>query len=101
MGMLIGIIVISQSVVTPLNENRNEETKQQSNTEDHQDFVQVKEAVTSSPSQINLDFQSVLLEEVAFEEEQDAAKSPFEVLIPSTQKALKILFRQIISPNAP
>ena len=58
-------------------------------------------AVTASSLQINLDYQSYLLNEVFFQDEDEEKTTAIEEILPSAQKALKILFRRIISPNAP
>lgn len=63
--------------------------------------IQLADAVPSASSQVNLDFQSFLLKEVAFIEAAEVQKSSVDLFVSSAQKALRVLLQKIISPNAP
>lgn len=78
------------------------DTMEQSDNDNHQnERVQLADVIPTSSLQINLGFQSFLLEEVVLDEQEDEQVSTRDILVQSSQKALKVLFRRIISPNAP
>ena len=78
-----------------------DEQEQSDDTGEESQQLTLNEAVPFSVPQINLDFQSFLLEEVNFEEETEEKSTGLEAWAPAAQKALKVLLRRIISPNAP
>lgn len=78
------------------------DTMEQSDNDNHQnEHLQLADVIPTSSLQINLGFQSFLLEEVVLDEQEDEQISTRDILVQSSQKALKVLFRRIISPNAP
>ena len=98
-GVAMALFVLTQAVIVP-----NQETDKQEQTDTENEEVQQFSKVTAVPSsslQINLDYQSYLLTEVFYQDEQENNTPVEKLILPTTQKALKILFRQIISPNAP
>lgn len=100
MGVLIGVFVLTQTTV-PTQAKPGQDQHEESDKQTSNDQLTISEAVTSSGMQLNLGFQSILLQEVHTDEEAEDQSSLIERLIPSSQKALKILFRRIISTNAP
>lgn len=93
------MFVLTQATIVP----KQASDKQEQSDKEHKEVQQVIKpaAIPSSSLQINLDYQSYLLEEV-FYQDQEKENAPVEKLIlPSVQKALKVIFRRIISPNAP
>jgi len=101
-GLFIGLFVLTQTTTTYTEvQSNNFEAEEQSDSGEETAQLNISEAVPSSGSQINVDFQSFLLGEVSFGEETKEKRSPLKVLSQSCQKALKVLFRRIISPNAP
>lgn len=99
-GLLIGLFVLTQTTVTSEVEVQ-KDSQEESGKTSHTDQIKVSEAVTSSGPQINLGFQSFLLQEVELNTDGEDKSSPLELLVPPAKKALKVLFRRIISPNAP
>lgn len=98
-GVAMALFVLTQAVIVP-----DQETDKQEQTDNENEEVQQFSKVTAVPSsslQINLDYQSYLLTEVFYQDEQENNTPVEKLILPTTQKALKILFRQIISPNAP
>lgn len=100
MGLLIGLFVLTQSTFVP-RVPAEADPQEESGTSSEQEKVQISEAVTTSGSQINVEFQSFLLAEVILDSTGQEKKSPLDLLVPPAKKALNVLFRRIISPNAP
>lgn len=100
LGLLIGVFVLSQSVyLKPEVQKDSQEQSEEKVPETAQ--VVTSEAVTSTTLQFNLGFQSYLMEEI-LQPEVDQKKTLFqEYLLPSINKALKMLLSRIIAPNAP
>lgn len=96
---MIGLFVLTQSVL--VNEQITD-SQEQSDTENEDKQQITKPNVALSTSlQINLDYQSYLVTEVFYQDVENK-KTPLRTqIIPTLEKALKVLFRQIISPNAP
>lgn len=101
MGVLVGFYVLTQTTVTTHVIAAQDQQEQESEKETSTDQLTISEAVTLSGSQINLGFQSILLEEVAQDQEVKNQGSLLDGITLATQKALKILFSRIISTNAP
>jgi hypothetical protein len=98
-GILLGLLVLTQSAIVP---EQIEDKQEQSDSQDNEKQQLSKaEAVPSTSLQINLDYQSYLLNEVFHQDLEDQSAPIVKLTLPSAQKALKILFRRIISPNAP
>lgn len=96
---MIGLFVLTQAAIIP---EKAVDKQEQSDTESQENQQITKPAaVPSSSIQFNLDYQSYLLEEVFYKDEETENAPVVKQILPSAQKALKILFRQIISPNAP
>ncbi len=96
---MIGIFVLTQAVIIP-----NEQVDKQEQGESESDASQQisKSAIVpTSTLQINLDYQSYLVTELFYQDDEDEKVPVVKTLLPASQKALKILFRRIISPNAP
>jgi len=102
LGLLIGLFVLVQSSHTQQDIRIKVVDKEQSDDSGQESQqLSLTEAVPFSVPQINLDFQSFLLEEVPFEKEPKEEDTGLDQWAPAAQKALKVLFRRIISPNAP
>ena len=100
-GLILGTFVISQSTLYSVNAQAEEVKKEQKSDEgDKEQYLTLTNAIPSTPTQINLNYQSFLLEELYREEENESTNKTIRFDIP-LGKALKVLFRQIISPNAP
>ncbi|NQZ75869.1 MAG: hypothetical protein HRT61_07110 [Ekhidna sp.] len=98
-GVMIALFVLTQAVLV---HEQVEDRTEQSDTENEGQQQISKAAVSHSSSlQLNLDYQSYLLSEVFYQESIDE-EAPISYKIASTfEKALRVIFRQIISPNAP
>lgn len=102
-GVVLGIFVLTQASIVPESVyQKNQDASEQSDS-DKDEVLQISEspAVPSSNLQINLDYQSYLVTEVIHQEEEKDKVQEEKLLLPAAQKALKVLFRRIISPNAP
>ncbi|MEP1035588.1 hypothetical protein [Ekhidna sp.] len=98
-GIMLALFVLTQAAIVPEQISDNQE--QADSEENEAQLITKSAAVPSSSFHINLDYQSYLLTEV-FYQDLEREKVPFVKLqVPSALKALKVLFRQIISPNAP
>ncbi|WP_420576311.1 hypothetical protein [Ekhidna sp.] len=100
-GLVLALFVLTQAVYVP--EQSHDKQEQSDSDHEDQEVQQLSKtaAVPTSSFQINLDYQSYLLNEVFFQDEGEDKSPSVEYILPSAQKALKILFRNIISPNAP
>ena len=100
-GLLLGVFVLSQSTVYSLKPTADLDKKEQNQSEDNrQQSVQLADAVPTIPTQINLGNQFFLLEKLPNEDSEEKDDLVFDAIIP-VGKAFRILFQQIISPNAP
>lgn len=100
LGLLVGTFVLSQTIY--LVPDTQKDTQEQSE-EKVPETVQVvtSEAVTSTSFQVNLGFQSYLLEEI-FQTESNKKKTVLkDKFLSSASKALQVLLSRIIAPNAP
>ena len=98
-GVFIALFVLTQAALVP---DQLPDRQEQNNTEKGETPQLAKvAAVQSSSLQINLDYQSYLLTEVFYQDQEEENAPVITLISPSAQKALKILFRRIISPNAP
>lgn len=98
---MMALFVLTQSVFV---QEQSYDKQEQSDSEEKKGEAQQMSktaAVPTSSLQINLDYQSYLLNEVFFQDENEEKSPAIERTLSSAQKALKILFRRIISPNAP
>ncbi len=96
---MLALFVLTQAAIVP--EQVDDKQEQTDSEEGESQQISKSAAVPSSSLQINLDYQSYLLTEV-FYQDKEKEKAPFiKLLVPSAQKALKVLFGSIISPNAP
>lgn len=99
-GLVLGLFVLSQSAAYSINTQTEEVKEEQKSKEGNtEQYIKLADAVPSSSTQINIDYQSFLLEELTLDDVDEEPK-PVRFDIP-LGKALKVLFRQIISPNAP
>ena len=96
---MLALFVLTQAAIVP--EQVPDKQEQSDSEEKNEQQITKPAAVPSSSIEINLGYQSYLLTEV-FYSDQEQEKAPIvKLLVPSAQKALKVLFRRIISPNAP
>lgn len=101
LGIFVGLFLLTQTDVIVVDSNVDQQEQTESEEQGDQDQLSISEAVPSSGSQINLGFHSFLMQELVQHEEEDDQQSLEETIFGSTQKALKVLFRRIISVNAP
>ncbi|MEM6734912.1 MAG: hypothetical protein AAF620_02465 [Bacteroidota bacterium] len=99
-GLLIGLFVLTQTSINS-SEDIAKDNQEESNHSSTTEQTKVSEAITSSGLQINLGFQSFLLQELVLDTRGVDTKSSLEVLVASIEEVLKVLLRRIISPNAP
>ncbi|MEQ9403162.1 MAG: hypothetical protein RIM99_06245 [Cyclobacteriaceae bacterium] len=101
-GIILSVFVLTQSVqVATITTDIEKQTDQSESEKEAEASVVQSQAITNSTSQISLGFDSYLLDEVTFQEEESRRKISSELLIPTVHKAIWVLLRKIISPNAP
>lgn len=98
-GTMLALFVLTQAAIVP---DQISDKQEKTDTEEGE-ILQITKVATvpSSSFQINLDYQSYLLTEVFYQDLEKEKAPVAKLILPSAQKALKILFRRIISPNAP
>ncbi len=102
LGILLGAFVFVQpAYIIPQIEDKQGQNDEKEAEHDSESTVSQSQAIQNSSSQINLEFESYLLDEVTFKEEEDDKVSSADLVIPSIHTAIRILLRKIISPNAP
>lgn len=101
-GFFMALIVLTQSVHVPSGEvdAQEQESSDEEKGQGKIEIVQSK-ALPGNSLQISLEFPSYLLEEVRYQTDKAGGDYSSEHVIERIQKAIKILFRKIISPNAP
>ncbi len=96
---IIALLLLTQAVVPQ--KQREDKQEQSSSEESEQQQVFNTIAIPFSSFQVNLDYQSYLLREIFVENNrQSKFKNKGNLFFP-TQKILRTILRQIISPNAP
>ncbi len=63
--------------------------------------ISLSQTIPNSASQINLGFDSYLLDEVTFSINNNEKPAVSELIKPRVHKAIRILLRKIVTPNAP
>ncbi len=96
---MIGLFVLTQAAVAPQYSADKQEQSDSKASENQQ--ITKSAVVPTSTLQINLDYQSYLVSELFYQDDEDEKVPVVKTFLPATQKALKILFSRIISPNAP
>lgn len=99
-GLVLGLFVLTQAVIVP-EQITDKQEQSDSESDDETPRITKSAAVPSTSLQINLDYQSYLLTEVFYQDLEEEKAPVIKLLVPSAQKALKVLFERIISPNAP
>lgn len=101
-GIFLGTFVLLQAVyVPPVSVDQQEQQDKKDAESEEKATVSQSQAVPNSSSQINLGFDSYLLEEVSHNEEDEDKMARSQPTIPGVRKAVRVLLRKIISPNAP
>ncbi|WP_258099364.1 hypothetical protein [Marinoscillum pacificum] len=101
MGLLVGItsITVSSSPL-PIAIQQNADTEKSDESKESDVSLKAFDAITSSV-QVSLEQSFILIDVLPDLEEVKEEYSEVVENFPSPNKALKILFRRIISPNAP
>lgn len=101
-GVIIALFVLTQAVVVDQQVQKEEDTKEQSDSKET-DSQKVTEsiAITTSSFQVSLDYQSYLLGQIFTKDPEENSQTDIKNVLFSTQKAIKVILRRIISPNAP
>lgn len=101
-GIILSVFVLVQSsVVAPLPTENQEQTDQKETEKEPTATVSKAQAIANSLSQINVSFDSYLLDVLTFTEAVDAKKSEYNLVVSGVNNAVRVLFGKIISPNAP
>ena len=102
MGLLVGVTSITVSTAPlPINAVAQEQSESTEDQQEEGDVVlKAFDAITSSV-QVSLEHSFTLIDVLPDIEEIKEEFSEIQESLPASDKALKILFRLIISPNAP
>ena len=85
---------------TSINADQSEESAENQQSEE-ENTTSLSEAVQTGSVQINLDFSNVLLDVVLLDKLQHIRANIVDQFSIAQSKSIKLLFRTIISPNAP
>ncbi len=97
---MMAFFVLTQAVVVEQQLVENKKEQADSDKSDHQQVAETI-AIPSSSVQISLDYQSYLLGEVFSKEDEERNQADSKELFFPTPKAIMVILRRIISPNAP
>ena len=100
-GILIGFFAMNAEVYISTT-SPSDKTEEKSATEEgtSNEVVKSFEAISSS-SQISFSHEAIVVDELPEISEVEETETDGKRFFPPVSKALKILFRRIISPNAP
>ncbi len=104
LGVLLSTFVLLQAIHTEptwMDAQEQQDQADSSTDTDSESTVSLTQAIPNSASQINLAFESYLLNEVGFEEESKKKITSSELIKPRIHKAIRILLNRIVTPNAP
>lgn len=101
-GIVLSAFVLIQAVHAESGWQEAQEHSDQTDSETGSDAsVSLPQTIPNSVSQINLAFDSYLLDEVTFSTGTDERKTSAALIAPRVHRAIRVLLRKIISPNAP
>lgn len=101
-GVLLSAFVCLQAIHAESNWEDAQELHDQTDSKtDSEASISLPQTIPNSASQINLGFDSYLLDEVTFQEENNQKTTPSELVTPRIHKAIRILLKRIVTPNAP
>ena len=101
-GIGISLLVTLQAIYAPSYlDVQPDKTEQGEESHSQESTVSSTQAIPNSSSQINVGFDSYLLEEVTFDEEGEENHGSGKVVTTRLHKAMRVLLQRIISPNAP
>lgn len=99
-GILIALLVLLQSLsIQP--QYVVEDVAAQKEQAEHDMQVGIDDAVPASSNAIDLGFQSFLINEIEFEEIDALFETSADGFSQAIEKVFRVVFRLIISPNAP
>jgi len=98
--LFIGAFVLSHSTSYLIGNQGQTDKKEQTNDKDDQQQIKLPDAVLSLPTQNTLNHQFFLLEELSVGRNNEDEDFLFKNPAPPG-RALRVLFRQIMSSNAP
>ena len=101
-GITLSLFVLLQAVYPVSYE---EDSQEQSDSKDSEagseTTVSLPQTIPNSASQINLGFDSYLLDEFTHSEETSETSISSALIVPRVHKAIRVLLNKIVSPNAP
>lgn len=100
MGLLVGITSITVSSIPLPVASSQEQAENSDENEEADETLKAFDAITSS-IQVSLEHSFTLIDVLPDMEEVKEGFSEIKEGLPASDKVLKILFRRIISPNAP
>lgn len=101
MLLLLGVLTSFYVILQPVNSYEIHSSRDLSEETSHEDITILTKAevLPSSSSQINVEFQSYLIE--VFETVEETRNAIFHESFRTLNKALRLIIQEIISPNAP
>ena len=99
---MVALFVLTQAVVADLQVEKNEDKQEQKSSEDSES-QQITEtvAIASASSQLSFDHQSTFLGEIFIKDQDEDNQTSIKDVLHTSQKAIRVILRRIISPNAP
>ncbi len=101
-GVLVALFVLTHAVALDRQIEKSKDSQEQKKSKES-DSQQVTEAVAiaSASPQLSLDYQSYCLGEVFTKDQNENIQTDIKNVLNVTQKAIGVILRRIISPNAP
>ncbi len=97
--MIVALFILTQALAVEVQIEDKKDIQEQGNSEKHGKQQQITEFITSF--QVSLDYRFHLLGQVFTQEEEESDQRGIKERLFSIQKAIKVILRWIILPNAP
>lgn len=101
-GTVLSAFILLQAIHTHDSWVDPQEQSDQSDSEaESETSFLLPQTIPNTATQINLGFDSYLLDEVELDDNSNARFSTSELIAPRIHKAIKVLLMKIVTPNAP
>ncbi|MEP5613639.1 MAG: hypothetical protein ABJP45_15415 [Cyclobacteriaceae bacterium] len=101
-GIALSAFVLLQAMHMDAYEEDSQEQSDKTDSEaGSETSISLPQTIPNSASQINLGFDSYLLDEVTHSKETTEKSISSRLIVPRVHRAIQVLLRKIVSPNAP
>jgi len=101
-GIVLSAFVLLQAMhVDAYQEDSQEQSDKTDSETGSETSISLPQTIPNSASQINLGFDSYLLNEVTHGTEINEKSISSKLIVPRVHRAIQVLLRKIVSPNAP